>query len=143
MDEAMSVGRIDNTLPDIKKIGVEALTEAAEKGDGETLISQKIHGYYKENNPDLLNARKDTIDKAVSEIQAIYKRNVFPEMKITWGTYPDNLSHIDSPGCFRCHDENHKSADGAKAIHQDCTTCHNVLAWDEQDPKVLADLGLK
>ena len=79
---------------------------------------------------------------ATAQVRDIYLRNVFPEMKIAWGTYPDNIGHEDFPGCFRCHDDKHKSADG-KVINQDCEACHAVLAMEESDPKVLADLGLK
>jgi hypothetical protein len=46
-------------------------------------------------------------------------------MKVTWGTYPDHLGHVDSPGCFRCHDDQHKSRDG-KVITQDCEVCHAI-----------------
>jgi hypothetical protein len=28
-------------------------------------------------------------------------------------------------------------------ITNDCTACHNLLAVEEENPKVLADLGLK
>jgi hypothetical protein len=28
-------------------------------------------------------------------------------------------------GCFRCHDDDHKSRDG-KVIGQDCQTCHDM-----------------
>jgi hypothetical protein len=69
-------------------------------------------------------------------------RNVNPEMKISWGTYPNNLGHEDFLGCFRCHDGSHQSKDG-KVITQDCDACHAVLAQDEANPKVLTDLGLK
>jgi len=55
----------------------------------------------------------------------IYRRNVFPEMKVTFGTYPNNIGHIDFPGCFRCHDDDHKTSQG-KAIGQDCETCHTI-----------------
>ena len=75
-------------------------------------------------------------------MQAIYRRNVFPDMKVTWGTYPNNIGHEDYIGCFRCHDESHKRADGA-TITQDCTACHAILAQEEKDPKVLSDLGLQ
>ena len=69
-------------------------------------------------------------------------RNVFPEMKLTWGTHPNNIGHEDFPGCFRCHDGKHKTAAG-KVISDDCSACHQILAMEEKDPKVLADLGLK
>ncbi len=63
-------------------------------------------------------------------------------MKITWGTHPNNSGHNDYPGCFRCHDGNHNSKDG-KTIGNDCTTCHNLVAVDEVNPKQLADLGIQ
>jgi hypothetical protein len=37
-------------------------------------------------------------------VAAIYLRNVFPDLKVTWGSHPNNTGHNDSPGCFRCHD---------------------------------------
>ena len=58
-------------------------------------------------------------------MQQIYERNVFPAMKVKWGTYPDNIGHVFFNGCFRCHDDNHKSADGS-VIKQDCETCHAI-----------------
>jgi hypothetical protein len=44
-------------------------------------------------------------------------------MKVAWGTYPNNLGHMDFPGCFRCHDDSHKAKDGS-TISQDCELCH-------------------
>jgi hypothetical protein len=63
-------------------------------------------------------------------------------MKVGWGTYTNNIGHEDFLGCFRCHDDNHKAKDG-KTITQDCESCHQVLAMEESNPKVLADLGIK
>jgi hypothetical protein len=60
---------------------------------------------------------------------------------VTWGTHPNHIGHEDFAGCFRCHDDEHKSRDG-RVISQDCNACHSILAMDESDPKVLADLGL-
>jgi len=63
-------------------------------------------------------------------------------MKVTWGTYANNIGHNDFPGCFRCHDSEHKTPDGKRAIEQDCNSCHVMLAMEEKKPKVLKDLGL-
>jgi DNA-directed RNA polymerase subunit N (RpoN/RPB10) len=63
-------------------------------------------------------------------------------MKVTWGTHPNNIGHMNYPGCFRCHDGDHNSK-GGKVITQDCANCHNLLAVDETKPKVLADLGIQ
>ncbi len=49
-------------------------------------------------------------------------------MKVTAKTYPDNLGHLDFPGCFRCHDGGHflvvNGAVSKKAIPSTCDTCH-------------------
>jgi cytochrome c2 len=74
-------------------------------------------------------------------VLAVYNRNAFPEMKVAWGAYPNNIGHSDFPGCFRCHDGNHSAKDG-RSVTQDCNACHNLLAMDEAKPKVLEDLGI-
>jgi hypothetical protein len=58
-------------------------------------------------------------------VQALYQRNVFPSMNVGWGSYPNNIGHTAFPGCFRCHDDNHKSKSG-KVISQDCGLCHTM-----------------
>ena len=37
-------------------------------------------------------------------------------MKADWRAYPDNISHKDWAGCFRCHDGLHKTSDGKRSI---------------------------
>ena len=37
--------------------------------------------------------RTQDIRKAGAQIAAIYNENAFPELKVTWGTYPNNLGH--------------------------------------------------
>ena len=63
---------------------------------------------------------------AVAALQAIYRRNVFPAMKVTFGTYPDNIGHITSSGCFRCHDGSLTAKDGS-TINADCEYCHKQI----------------
>ena len=46
-------------------------------------------------------------------------------MKVTFGVYPDNIGHITSNGCFRCHDDGHMAADGT-SISGDCEYCHKM-----------------
>jgi hypothetical protein len=61
-------------------------------------------------------------------------------MNVVWGTYPNHIGHEASPGCFRCHDEEHTTAEG-ETISQDCYTCHSLLAMEEEDPQILSDLN--
>jgi len=44
-------------------------------------------------------------------------------MATAMAIYPNNIGHVFFSGCFRCHDDNHKTRDGA-VIKQDCETCH-------------------
>ena len=62
----------------------------------------------------------------MTALQDIYRRNVFPVMKVTFGTYPDNLGHTTSSGCFRCHDGSLTAKDGT-TINADCEYCHKQL----------------
>jgi hypothetical protein len=61
-------------------------------------------------------------------------------MKVRWDTYPDHSGHQESPGCFRCHNREHKTADG-DGISRRCTTCHTVLAEAEANPEALEALN--
>jgi nitrate/TMAO reductase-like tetraheme cytochrome c subunit len=143
LDRALAEGRISTALPFIKKKGIELLR--AEYPDRETAtrrIAADLAGFYQKSHPDAYRAHRGQVEAAAGELSAIYLRNVFPDMEVGWGTYPNNVGHEDFLGCFRCHDDNHKRADG-KAIAQECTTCHTVLAMDESNPKVLSDLGLR
>ena len=90
-----------------------------------TLALRWLVSYYQQNYPDVAVKRVSDIQAAGEGLLAIYRRNVFPDLKVTWGTYPNNLGNNDDPGCFRCHDDNHKARDGKK-ISQDCDTCHKI-----------------
>ena len=48
---------------------------------------------------------------------------------------------MDFPGCFRCHDGGHATKTG-ESITQDCNACHNLLAVEDANPKILAELGV-
>lgn len=143
VNEAMTAGRIDKALPGIKQAGVAALEGAPASEDGVAFVAKSLKEYYTTNHADAVAADPGALDKAIAELQAIYSRNNFPKMGVTWGTYPDHKGHTESAGCFRCHDDNHASKDGAHTITQDCTICHNVLAWQEQNPEILATLGIQ
>jgi hypothetical protein len=82
----------------------------------------------------------DQIDAASTAIGNIYASNVFPVMKVDWNTYPNHIGHEQSPGCFRCHNDEHESEDG-RVISQDCDTCHSLLAMEEESPEVLQMLN--
>jgi len=142
MDNALAVGQISVSLPFIKKKGVEVLKAVYPTStDAGAQLPPTLDRFYQQNYPDLYAKRSDDIRQATQAILAIYKRNVFPELKVGWGTYPNNLGHTEFPGCFRCHDGAHVTSDG-KTITQDCNSCHEALAMDEASPEILKTLGL-
>jgi hypothetical protein len=141
IDAAMADARIDKTLPFIKREGLRVLQaeypshEAAREG-----IAKEIEGFYKAKYAEVSASKAGAIAAASKSLGDIYSWNVFPKMKVTWGTYTNNLGHSDeAPGCWRCHDKKHSTADGAK-VGRNCKTCHAVLAEDEPDPEILKQL---
>ncbi len=143
VDKQMSTGRISPELPFIKKKAVELLKVNYPTRDvARQNIAAELNNFYRTNYPDIYQTRRTLVQQAGDEVANIYLRNIFPDMHVTWGVHPNNLGHNDSPGCFRCHDGSHTSADG-KTITNDCSACHNLLAVGEENPKVLGDLGMK
>jgi len=142
VDLRISQGLISPNLPFIRKKAVELLkADYPDRDTAKTRIVEGITGYYRTTYPDIYNTKRALVEQAADNTAAIYLRNVFPDMKVNWGVHPNNIGHNDFPGCFRCHDGSHTSADG-QTISNDCTACHNLLAMQEENPKILKDLGL-
>lgn len=142
VDAAMRTKEISPALPFAKKKSVEILKLTyASHEDADSRIPAAFERYYQESHPSIWAERQAEVRSSGKRVLKIYKSNIFPAMKITWGAYPNNIGHSDFPGCFRCHDGNHISKD-SRTISQDCNSCHNLLAMDEAEPKVLTDLGI-
>jgi hypothetical protein len=143
VDRQMAIGRISPELPYIRKKAVEVLkVDFPNRDEARQRIMAELNTFYKSYYAQIYESRRTLVQQSAEEVAAIYLRNVFPEMRLTWGAHPNNLGHNDFPGCFRCHDGSHTSADG-QTITNDCSACHNLLAVDEENPKVLSDVGLK
>jgi len=137
IDRALQEGLVDRTLPYVRREGLRLLREKYPTTEAAAAaITRDLAAFYAESYPELSTVRHADIASAGRVMGEIHNRNVFPKMKVTWGSYPSHLGHTDFPGCFRCHDDEHVSADG-ETISQDCSTCHTLLAMEEEDPKVL------
>jgi nitrate/TMAO reductase-like tetraheme cytochrome c subunit len=140
VDDAILSGHIDRTLPYIRREAVKALKAPyATREEAQGKIRQALQGFYLASYPEIARTKAQSIDAAVRSAQSIYLANVWPSMRITWGAYPSFIGHTATNGCFRCHDDEHKTADG-RTISGDCALCHSVLAEDEADPKILRDM---
>lgn len=140
VDQSLLSHKIDTSLPYIKQQAVAALVASYKTTDEAVQgIANSVQGYYEKTYPDLTKNRQLEIRNAVEEVQRIYQRTTFPEMKLNWQTHPNNIGHLYSGGCFRCHDGQHVSPEG-KVIPKDCNTCHTVLTQSEGG-KELASTG--
>ncbi|MCX6137059.1 MAG: NapC/NirT family cytochrome c [Ignavibacteriales bacterium] len=128
VDEVMTLNWIDASLPSAKSIAVDALTQpyATEEGARDS-IGLFIRAQYANRYPAVAASRTTAIDSTIAVLQRIYAGNFFPEMRVSWEKYPNNIGHLDNLGCFRCHDGKHVSKEG-KVLTRDCSTCHSILA---------------
>jgi hypothetical protein len=120
VDAAIADGRLDRSLPFVRRETVRALS--ASSGDD---IERTLREFYRAKYASIAASRGDAIDHTARAARELHQQQVFPAMHVTWGTYVTRIGHTDSPGCFRCHDDSHKSADG-RVIRQDCTLCHAI-----------------
>lgn len=143
LNRAMADESVNPSLPWVHKEGLALLkADYASQDEARAKIPAQLEAFYRGSNPGVLAAKGDLVKKAGDKLVAIYSQNVFPDMKVTWGTHPNHIGHMSYPGCFRCHDGDHSAKDGT-SITQDCAACHNLLAVDESKPKVLTDLGIQ
>jgi nitrate/TMAO reductase-like tetraheme cytochrome c subunit len=142
LDKSLVMDDLSAALPYAKKHGLEILKASySSDEDAAAKIPAAFEDYYRKSYPQIYAEKHDEVVRSGRALLSIYQHNVFPEMKVSWGTYPNNLGHTDFNGCFRCHDDQHASAQG-KTITQDCTACHNIVTSDEKNPKALQELGL-
>ena len=143
LDREMRAGAISRDLPFVKKKALELLkAKYATREDATKAIADGLTAFYAKEHPEVASSKKAEIEAAVKAVQAVYLRNVFPNMDLDWGYHPNNIGHEDFPGCFRCHGGTFESKNGT-SISSDCEACHQVLAMEEENPEILAQLGLK
>ncbi|HLF17413.1 MAG TPA: NapC/NirT family cytochrome c [Candidatus Omnitrophota bacterium] len=131
MNKAMYEGAIDATIPSIKKKVLEVLTkDYTSTPEAVTSIKNELLNYYQKKHSEYYLAHQGSIEKAIGHIVYLYEHNFFPEMKVRWDIYEENIGHMTSNGCFRCHDNEHTAEDG-KTISRDCNICHMII---EQGP---------
>jgi nitrate/TMAO reductase-like tetraheme cytochrome c subunit len=127
VDNAMGAGLISPTIPEIKLKAVEVLSKP--------YISQQfamsgiagLQNYYTQYYNDFYSQNTDLVQSAIKQLQTIYNQTVFIDQKVDWTTHPNNIGHINSPGCFRCHDGKHLNSQ-QQAVRLECNLCHSIPA---------------
>jgi nitrate/TMAO reductase-like tetraheme cytochrome c subunit len=125
IDIAMTRGLIDPSIPDIRRLGIDALrSNYPTKELGQAAIAG-IENYYQTYQASYLSKNKAAIQKAIATLQEIYNQSVYPEQKSDWNSHANNIGHRFSPGCFRCHDGKHLN-DDQQAVRLECNLCHSI-----------------
>jgi hypothetical protein len=127
VDNAMISGVIPSDIPYIKYIAMQVLKDSyATKDSAFMAIKKGIIDFYKTDHADYFAANEGKINTAIAGIEDAYSRNVFPFMKVDYQAYPDHIGHLQSRGCFRCHNDKFKSEEG-RVISRDCNMCHTII----------------
>jgi len=138
IDEVIEAGRVDLSLPYVKREGLRLVQGDYESHEAaRAAISEELQVFYAENYPEIAADNGEAIDAAATAIGDAYSVNVFPNMNVGWDTYPNHIGHTQSDGCFRCHSRQMRTED-RQQVRNDCDTCHVLLAEKEEDPQVLS-----
>jgi hypothetical protein len=133
LDQSFAAGRLDPSLPYLKRKAVEVLSGRYETTpQALASIDKGLNEFYQTNYKDVYAQRQPAIKGAVTEVQRIFETYFFPEMKTDWQTHPNNIGHLYFSGCFRCHDGEHVSNTG-KVITNNCNVCHTMI-YDSAAP---------
>src|ERR1700756_4417770 len=88
VDQAMLAHRIDTSLPFVKQQAVTVLAATYKTNDEAVRsIASGIQDFYEKKYPDVAKTKQLEIRNAVAEVQQIYGRTTFPDMKLNWQTH--------------------------------------------------------
>ncbi len=126
IDMALAQGKIDDSLPFIKREGLNALDPPNPSLAQAITNVEAIKEFYRTSYPQIYEEKEETIDEAIKELKEIARLTTFPDMKVSWKTYIDNIAHQESPGCLRCHGKLVAKAGDQKdkVIDAGCDSCH-------------------
>jgi hypothetical protein len=155
IDDGLTSGRLDRSLPYLKREALRLLDADDPNPDARALAAkwddawfEQLRDFYMENYRDIARAQPESITQAIDELKSISKQVIYPEMNTTWRTYPNNLGHLgivrQDPGCFRCHGTLVRADTGERltgAIGESgCLKCHSLEGWEQQPTGLGHDL---
>jgi nitrate/TMAO reductase-like tetraheme cytochrome c subunit len=139
-DKAMLTGAISKNIPFFKKVAMGILKETfSDKDTALMKLRDSINTFYKTGYNDYYSRKKDLIDSSIVALQTVFSQNTFPKMKVTYDHYPEHIGHLESDGCFRCHNDAFKAADGS-VISKDCNLCHNIVGQGREGSMEYANI---
>jgi nitrate/TMAO reductase-like tetraheme cytochrome c subunit len=142
LDEALANGVLPTDLPYLRREAWNAL-EAGPDEEAAIQAIEAIPAFYQASYPSIYGTQQDVLADVVQELKDMYAISHFPKEQVFSTTYPDNLAHLEDPGCFRCHNGKHYAqADGDQSIRLHCTICHTIpQTVEEGEPAPEIKLG--
>jgi hypothetical protein len=123
IEQALVSGRLSTRFPNIKRVAVQVMTQKEITSD--LAAPEQIAHFLRTKYTDPALAAE--LPGAIAAVQEVFSKSIFPERKADWRVYPNNIGHKDWPGCFRCHDDKHKTSAGDSPRASDCTSCHTLI----------------
>jgi hypothetical protein len=123
--EALTDGRLSQDLPYAKRDMLDLLKTSYTSQEEALAAVEEVEERYAATDPDVAAAYAAEIQQATALATELLPRLVFEEPETTWESFPDNMKHKDFPGCFRCHDGKHLTAEG-ESIRLHCNICHSI-----------------
>jgi len=140
VDDAFAAGRLDPGLPYLKREALRLLGQDGSLPAPEDIAVrwaqdgwfEQLTDFYQSSYPEVASSGQASIQKAIVELKRISRDVLYPEMKTSWLTYPDNRGHPGlegiNRGCFRCHTTLVNATTGERmaggAGGTGCLACH-------------------
>jgi mono/diheme cytochrome c family protein len=125
VNSALSQGDLSTEIPFIRSRAVELLAGAYASNEAAHEAIDTLEQYYSEYYPEFYEAGSEQVAEAIDLLKTLYDNNNYPEQMLDWETHPNNIGHLETPGCFRCHDGQHFSESG-EVIRLECNLCHSI-----------------
>jgi hypothetical protein len=140
VDAAMQTGGISPEIPFIKKLAMGILRQSfSNKDSAMIMIKDSISKFYQSNYSNFYTDNADIINTSINSIESSFYQNTFPLMHVTYDVYPDHIGHLESNGCFRCHNDSFKSESG-RIITRDCNLCHSIVGQGKPEDMKLTNI---
>lgn len=129
VDDGFYAKKLDSEIPGLREDAMSVLTKSYEdrKKAQEGLKRDLLSLQSERNGAEFVAENAAKLEAASEFLLDAYMGNVWPRMKVGWGTYKGHNSHRyeeEGFGCFRCHNDTHETGDG-DVIAQDCDLCHD------------------
>ncbi|MBN8638114.1 MAG: NapC/NirT family cytochrome c [Anaerolineae bacterium] len=125
INAALQAGDISTDIPFIRTLAEDLLSDEYFSTEDAQFAFSTLDQYYRDNYPEFYETGAPLVQDAIAALNVMYSESNYPEQELSYDTHPNNVGHLDSAGCFRCHDGQHISEQG-EVIRLECNLCHSI-----------------